>query len=69
MPWRLNPSWWSLNTQVRISASKEMSWSMLAHAFKGIVQFFDRFGYMALQFEVLDEISGIVGEGAFILLK
>lgn len=42
---------------------------MLAHAFKGIVQFFDRFGYMALQFEVLDEISGIVGEGAFILLK
>lgn len=69
MPWRLSPSWWSANTQVKISAGKVMSWSMLAHAFKGIVQFMDTYGYMALKFDVLDDDSGIVGRGSIIYTR
>lgn len=46
-----------------------MSWSMLAHAFKGIVQFMDTYGYMALKFDVLDDDSGIVGRGSIIYTR
>ena len=46
-----------------------MSWSMLAHAFKGIVIFMDTFGYIAMDFEVLDDDSGIVGRGSVLYTK
>ena len=39
---------------------------MLARAYKGIVQFMEEFGWMALRVTVLDDEVGLVGTGALV---
>ena len=43
-----------------------MDWLTLARAFKGIVQFMEEFGWMAVRLTVLDDEVGQVGTGTLL---
>ena len=42
---------------------------MLAHAYKGVVQFMEEFGWMAARLTVLDDEVGQVGTGTLTLMS
>ena len=46
-----------------------MKWLMLAQAFKGILQFMEEFGWMAVKFMVLDDEAGPVGTGVLVYYR
>ena len=46
-----------------------MKWLMLSQALKGIVQFMEEFGWMAVKFAVLDDEAGPVGTGMMLYYR
>ena len=46
-----------------------MKWLMLAQTFKGIVQFMEEFGWIAVKFMVLDDEAGPVGTGVLVYYR
>lgn len=45
-----------------------MNWLMLARTYKGVVQFMEELGWMALRLTVLDDEVGQVGRGSLTLV-
>ncbi|KAL8991991.1 MAG: hypothetical protein Q9188_007673, partial [Gyalolechia gomerana] len=55
--WRLGPPFITAN-----SRNLEMTWDILAHSLRGILDFYDNFLTMALTARVLDDTLGYVGD-------
>lgn len=49
--------------QIQPDLNGRMEWLMLARAYKGVVQFMEEFGWMALRLTILDDEVGQVGTG------
>lgn len=52
--------------RIQPSRGRRMKWLMLAETFKGILQFMEEIGWIAVKFVVLDDEAGIVGTGTLV---
>ena len=68
---RLAFTYWSGELYMKIQPGRggRMKWLMLAQTFKGILQFMEEFGWMALKFMVLDDEVGPVGTGVLVYYR
>lgn len=67
---RLAFTFWSEYTYMQIQPGQNgrMNWLMLARTYKGVVQFMEELGWMALRLTVLDDEVGQVGRGSLTLV-
>jgi hypothetical protein len=62
---RLQVQYWAGNLymSIRPHGRMRMTWLMLSHTLKGVVQFMETYDWVGAKFTVLDNSLGIVGTG------